>query len=273
MSEPLQKRIERAQAFLLDMDGTIYLGERLLPGAAAFVERLRGLGRRYLFLTNNSSRDGTAYAAKLTRLGIPTSPDEILTSGEATALYLQHIAPGARLFVLGTPSLHEEFRRRGFRLTDKDPDWVVLGFDTTLTYDKLRRACDLIRTGIPLIATHPDINCPVEGGYIPDAGAILAAIQASTGVEPRAIVGKPSPIIAQMALERLGSPPEATVQIGDRLYTDIACGQQAGLTTVLVLTGETKRDDLRTSPYQPDYVVEHVGIIAQMLRQHDAALL
>ena len=141
--------------FLLDMDGTVYLGSRLLPGSLDFLRYLGETGRDHLFLTNNSSRNANYYAEKLTRFGWPAKPDEVLTSGEATALYLGGLKPSARVYLLGTPDLEQEFAAHGFTLTDEKPDYVVLGFDMTLTYDKLVRACDLIRAGVPFIATHP----------------------------------------------------------------------------------------------------------------------
>ena len=158
--------------FLLDMDGTVYLGSRLLPGSLDFLRYLGETGRDHLFLTNNSSRNAQYYAQKLTKLGWPAQPGEILTSGEATALYLGGLKPAARVYLLGTPDLETEFEGHGFVLTDENPDYVVLGFDMTLTYDKLVRACDLVRGGVPFIATHPDLNCPTETGYIPDCGAM-----------------------------------------------------------------------------------------------------
>lgn len=155
---------------------------------------------------------------------------------------------------MGTPSLEAEFSCFGFELTDEDPQVVVLGFDTTLTYEKLVKLCDFVRAGLPYIATHPDINCPVEGGYIPDIGAVMALVEASTGRAADVIVGKPHAPIVEAIVEKTGFAAGEIVVVGDRLYTDIALGA-AGLGTVLVLSGETKREDLAASPYQPDQVV------------------
>src|SRR5574341_110092 len=188
-------RLARVRCFLLDMDGTFYLGERLAEGALRFIETLQKQDREFLFLTNNSSKDGKQYAEKIARLGLPVSTDKIFTSGQATAIYLEGCRPGGRLFVVGTPALESEFQTRGFILTDKDPDVAVLGFDTTLTYAKLWRLCDFVRAGLPYLATHPDFNCPTETGFMPDIGAMIAFVQVSTGREPDLIVSKPNRMI------------------------------------------------------------------------------
>ena len=177
--------------FLLDMDGTIYLGNRLFECTKPFLETVRAQGKRYLFLTNNSSKDRMAYVEKLGRLGIEAAPDDIFTSGEATTILLLGRMPGAAVAVFGMPTLEREFREAGFRLVERDPDVVVLGFDQTFDYAKMTRLCDLVREGRPYIATHPDFNCPVENGFIPDIGAMIAYVKASTGREPDEVVGKP----------------------------------------------------------------------------------
>jgi len=251
--------------FVLDMDGTLYLGDTLLAGSAEFLALLQAQRIPFLYLTNNSSRDAVAYAQKLTRLGLPATPAQVLTSGAATIGWLCAHHPHARLFVLGTPSLQAEFAVAGFPVVNDAPDLVVLGFDLTLTYARLAQACTLIRQGIPWIATHPDINCPVPGGFIPDAGAIAAAIVASTGVQPRVVIGKPNPYIFQEALARLGTPAAATAMVGDRLYTDIAGARRAGLIAILVLSGETTAADLETAPATPDLVLPSVRELAQVL--------
>ncbi len=247
------------------MDGTFYLGERLLPGARRFIETVQALGKEYLFLTNNSSNDRRAYAEKISQMGISIPEDRILTSGEATASYLVEKAPGKRLFVVGTASLRAEFRSRGFILDSDHPDITVLGFDTTLTYQKLWRLCDLVREGIPYIATHPDANCPTETGYMPDIGAMIAFVRASTGRDPDEIIGKPNRWIVEAAARKLGLPVEALGMIGDRLYTDIALGLNAGIPALLVLSGETKPADVEGSPFKPTSIFKDVGEIAGRL--------
>jgi len=259
------ERLSTARGFLLDMDGTFYLSDRLLDGALRFVDLVRAQGKDFLFLTNNSSRDRRQYADKITRLGLPLAEEKVLTSGEATALYLRQKAPGADVFLVGTPSLEAEFRQHGFRLVADKPAWLVLGFDTTLTYQKLWKLCDLVRAGIPYIATHPDFNCPTETGWMPDVGAMMAFVRAATGREPELVVGKPNRLIVDVAAHKLDLEVDQLVMIGDRLYTDIALGQNSGITTVLVLSGETRRQDLDDSPYQPDYVFENLAGVADEL--------
>jgi len=253
------------RCFLLDMDGTFYLGDRLLPGALEFIDLLKQRGTRFLFLTNNSSKGRRQYADKIGRLGLSLPEEAIFTSGEATAIYLKRQKPGARLFVAGTPALEEELSAHGFTLCQSDPDFVVLGFDTTLTYQKLWKLCDLVRDGLPYIATHPDINCPTETGYMPDIGAMMACIAASTGRQPDVIVGKPYAPVVEALAEKTGLPIHQLAMVGDRLYTDIALGA-AGLTTVLVLSGETRREEIATSPHQPDYVMENLADLAAALK-------
>ena len=256
--------------FLLDMDGTVYLGSRLLPGSLDFLRYLGETGRDHLFLTNNSSRNADYYAQKLTKLGWPAQPGEILTSGEATALYLGGLKPSARVYLLGTPDLETEFAAHGFVLTDENPDYVVLGFDMTMTYDKLVRASDLVRGGVPFIATHPDLNCPTETGYIPDCGAMTALITASTGVTPK-VIGKPNREIIDAMFRKKPVRRDQVAMVGDRLYTDIVMGHNAGVTSVLVLSGEAKESDIPAAPVKPDHVTGGLGALYEALKQADAA--
>ena len=259
-------RLRNAGCFLLDMDGTFYLGDQLLPGALAFIELIRARGQEFIFLTNNSSRSSLQYAEKITRLGLTIKPERVFTSGEATALYLQAQLPGGRIFLAGTPELEGEFQRHGFQLAQEDPEWVVLGFDTTIDYAKLCGLCEHVRAGLPYTATHPDLNCPTPDGPIPDIGAVIAFVKASTGREPDLVVGKPNRLIVDMLARKLGFGADELVMVGDRLYTDIALGQTAGLTTVLVLSGETCREDLAGSPFQPDFVFENLGALGSALQ-------
>lgn len=256
------------QLFLLDMDGTVYLGSRLLPGSLDFLRYLGETGRDHLFLTNNSSRNAAHYAEKLTKLGWPAKPEEILTSGEATALYLGGLTPGARIYLLGTPDLETEFASYGFVLTDENPDYVVLGFDMTLTYDKLVRACDLIRAGVPFVATHPDINCPTETGYIPDCGAMTALITASTGVKPK-VIGKPNREIIDAMFRKKPVRRDRVAMVGDRLYTDIVMGHNAEVASILVLSGEARESDIPAAPIKPDFVVAGLGALHKALWEAD----
>lgn len=258
----------RVRCFLLDMDGTFNLGDELIEGSLDFIMTLAQLGRDYLFLTNNSSKHRGLYAEKIRRLGLPIMEDKVFTSGEATAIYLHKEHPAARIYLVGTPTLEAEFRQHGFILTDQDPEMVVLGFDTTLTYEKLWKMCDLVRMGLPYIATHPDYNCPTETGYMPDIGAMIAFVRASTHREPDLVVGKPNRMIVDAVSQKLGLPISEMAMVGDRLYTDIALGANSGITTCLVLSGETALKDLADSPYQPTYTFENLGAIARWLRDH-----
>ena len=260
-------RLSAVRGFLLDMDGTFYLSDRLLDGALRFIDVLRRQDKQFLFLTNNSSKQGRQYAEKISRLGLPLTEESVLTSGEATALHLKARQPGADLYVVGTPPLEEEFRHHGFRLVEQDPQFVVLGFDQTLTYKKLWALCDFVRAGVPYIATHPDFNCPTETGYMPDVGAMIAFVKAATGREPDLVVGKPNRLIVDAAAAKLHMQISEMAMIGDRLYTDIALGQSSGIATILVLSGETKAEDVKNSPFQPDYTFDSLAGVADWLEQ------
>jgi len=266
--EPMKRPLSSVRAFLMDMDGTVYLGTRLLPGAKGFFRLLERRGLPYLFFTNNSSKDRFLYRDKLAAMGLAVAPDQIITSGEATALYLATATPHRRVFVLGTPSLEAELRRAGLVLAEDAVDAVVLGFDTTLTYAKLERACHLLRGGAAFVATHPDKVCPTERGPVPDCGSMIALLRQATGVRP-VVVGKPERHMAAMALRKLGSryrPSDAAI-VGDRLYTDMRMGRRAGLTTILVLSGETQREDLAASRDVPDCVFPSLRELARELER------
>lgn len=258
------------RCFILDMDGTFYLGNKILPGALEFMDYMKESGRDVLFLTNNSSKSAQYYADKLKQMGWPATKQDILTSGEATALYLKKRQDKAKLYVVGTPDLLAEFEAHGFTLTDDKPDFVVLGFDTTLTYSKLVTACDLIRNHVPYIATHPDVNCPVENGYIPDCGSFIQLIKASTGAVPQ-IIGKPNREIIDVVFQKKAFPADRMAMVGDRLYTDIATGKNAGINTVLVLSGETGVSDVEHSDLKPDYIFENLAALHAAIAASDLA--
>ncbi len=240
--------------FILDMDGTFYLGEDLIEGSLEFIEELRRLGKKFVFFTNNSSKTAESYVEKLGRMGCRVNEDSVITSGEVTASFLEQHHPGASVFLLGTPDLEAYMQERGIRLTGTDPDIVLAAFDTTLTYEKLSAACSFIRKGSLFLATHPDLNCPTEDGFIPDCGSICACITASTGAVPK-YLGKPHAETVSYLEKMLGVPRDKMVLAGDRLYTEIAMGQNHGITTVLVLSGETGEKDLESSSVRPDIVV------------------
>lgn len=247
-------------AYIFDLDGTIYLGDMLLPGAAALIERLRAAGKRTLFLSNNPTKTRRQYAEKLSRLGIPTLIDDIVNSSFVMVEWLLREAPNARLFVVGEAPLCDELRTAGFTLSERagEIDIVVASFDRTFAYHKLQVAFDAIRAGARLVATNGDRYCPVPGGGEPDAAAVIAAIEACTGVRCNPIVGKPSPIMVATIRERLDLPVERCIVVGDRLETDIAMGVAAGMATALVLTGASTRADLAQSPVRPTYVLEQI---------------
>lgn len=256
ITDKLAAQLKKIKVCALDMDGTIYLGDTLFPFTKAFLQGLTDAGKRYVFLTNNSSKNAKDYYLKLKEMGIETEKSQIYTSGDATIEYLSSLKPNAKIYLMGTENLKEDFRNVGFNLTDKSPDFVVLGFDLTFTYEKLEKACTLIRQGVPFIATHPDFNCPVEnGGMIPDCGALSAAITAATGVSPK-VIGKPHKEMLEGILKRAKIEKEEMCIIGDRLITDIKMGQDFGIPSILVLTGEAQPEDLESSPVVPDLIVE-----------------
>jgi NagD protein len=245
------------RGFIFDLDGTVYLGERLLPGARAAVAALRAAGRRVCFLSNKPIQSRADYAAKLTRLGIPTVVDEVINSSYVLARHLARETPAARCFVIGEPPLIEELRAAGLApVDDARVDYVVVAFDRTFDYRKLDVALQAVkRHGARLVGTNPDRTCPVEGGEIPDAAGMIGAVEGVTGRRVDPVVGKPSPITLRVALEQLGLPAADCVVVGDRLETDIAMGRAAGLATILVLTGITRAGDPEIRRWRPDHVV------------------
>jgi len=244
----------------LDLDGTVYMGDALLPGAQAFLQYLRDRGIRTYFLSNNSSRSPQDYAAKLTRLGIPTTEEDILLSTDGLIAYLKdHGVTG--IYAVGTRSMLEMMRREGLQVDAADPAFVVLGFDTELTYAKLRKAALYLQQGVELLATHPDVVCPTPEGPIPDVGAMLALFEKATGKTPRMIFGKPNAEMVSHVLDRHGASPAEAVMIGDRLYTDMELARRAGCDSILVLSGEATAEDLQDLSWEPSLVVENLGAI------------
>ncbi len=252
-----KKSLAQKKLWILDMDGTVYLGNQLFPETLPFLQRIRESGASYLFFTNNASRAKDTYVTRLNGMGIPAGPENILTSAETTIAFLKQHRPGKSVYVVGTPDLIRSFEDAGI-CVEEDAPIVVASFDTTLTYDKLEKACRYIREGAEFISTHPDFNCPVEGGFIPDSGAICALITASTGKLPR-YFGKPYEDTLQIIEEFSGVAREDMVVVGDRLYTDIALGAKHGVASVLVLSGETTLEDLEGSDVQPSVIVQNVG--------------
>lgn len=261
------RSLNSIKAFLLDMDGTFYLGDHLLPGALEFLEVLNRRQVPFSFLTNNSSRNSKEYKRTLISLGVSSENARVFTSGDATARYLKERTSYKRIYMAGTPSLEELFTEQGFILNETSPDAVVLGFDMTLTYAKLKTLCDHLRDGIPFIATHPDINCPTPSGFIPDIGSMIAMIKASTGREPDLIIGKPNRLIVDMLAESIGVKVDDCAMVGDRLYTDIALGKTSGVTTILMLSGETKREDILESDFQPDHIFRDLLELTEAIKK------
>jgi arabinose operon protein AraL len=245
------------RGWLFDLDGTVYLGDVLVPGARETILALRTAGRRVAFLSNKPLQAREEYARKLTRLGIPTGPEAVITSALVLARHLERLDPRAPLFVIGEPPLVAELSARGFEVrSDPHVRWVVIAFDRTFDYAKLNTALQAVsRHGARMIATNPDRTCPVEDGEIPDCAGMIAAVEAVTGRAVEAIVGKPSPIILEAALAALGVAAADCTVVGDRIETDIVMGKRGGLATVLVLSGVTRPDDPRIAEVAPDLVL------------------
>jgi len=249
--------------YIFDLDGTIYRGENLIPGAKETIAKLKILGKKIVYLSNKPLQTRADYAAKLTRLGVPTETAEVINSSLVMARWLSKKAPGATLFVVGEPPLIAEMIREGFRISE-DPgevQWVIASFDRTFDYRKLNIALQAIKKGSHFVATNPDRTCPVEGGEIPDCAAMIGAIEGATGKKVETIVGKPSDIMIQVAVDTMGLSPLDCLLVGDRLETDMAMGKKAGMATALVFTGVTTRELLQHSSIQPDYVWESVAEI------------
>jgi len=255
--------------YLFDLDGTIYLGPRLLPGAAACIETLRARGARVLFLSNKPLERREAYAQQLTRLGIPTRPEEVITSGLVLARHLAGQAPGARLFVIGEAPLLDELREAGLRATNdpqaaEEAEIVVASLDREFSYARLLAGFRALRRGARFAATNPDRTLPLDGEELPDCAGVIAALEACSGRQCELVAGKPSRLMLEAALAALGLPAEQCLMVGDRLETDIAMGQHPGLRTALVLTGVTRPAMLAASPWQPDYVLPSVADVPSL---------
>lgn len=246
--------------YALDLDGTTYLGDALLPGAARAITALRAAGRSVVFVSNNPLYSRQDYAAKLTRLGIPTTPDEVVNSSYVLVRHLLRAAPEARLFVIGEDSVKQELTDAGLRLTEKagEANMVVACFDRTFDYRKLQIAFDAIRGGARFIATNRDAYCPTPEGGLPDCAAVIAAIEACTGHLVEEVVGKPSAIMGGVLTERLGTAPGDSLMVGDRLETDIAMGRASGMATAVVLSGVATLEAVHAAAPQPDFILDRL---------------
>jgi len=258
------------KGFIFDLDGTVYRSDQLIPGAEGVIRLLRENKRKVVFLSNKPIQTREDYASKLTRLGIPTQPEEVINSTFVMTNYLKKIAFQAKLFVVGETPFIEELKRAGFKITDeaKEIEYVVVAFDRTFDYGKLNIAFQAIKLGAHFVATNPDRTCPVEGGEIPDCAGMIAAIEAVTEKKVEVIVGKPSPIMIQTALEMMGLKPEDCILIGDRLETDIKMGREFGMATGIVLTGVTNEkmlEEIKHSSFQPDFVFQSIADVENLL--------
>ena len=264
--------IANVRLFLLDMDGTIYLDEQLFDGTLDFLHYLRRTGRRYLFLTNNSSRGIDAYLSKMQRLGIEATADDFLTSVDATIDYLnRHGYRNKRIYGFGTASFRKQLTDAGFSVTDRLEDKVevlVSGFDRELTFQKLEDACILLNRGVDWLATNPDWVCPTWYGYVPDCGSVCQMLTKATGRTPK-FIGKPEPEMALLAMEKYGVSKDRTMVVGDRIYTDIACGVHAGIWSAFVLSGEGTMADVENSPEKPTHIYQNIRALLRQLEDEE----
>lgn len=249
----------KTKLILFDLDGTLYIGGKLLPGVRKLLRKLSRTGIDYGFVTNNSSVAPSDHLLKLRKLGLDAEPKNVITSSEATCLMLQDLQLGPEIFVLGTRRFEKYLAGRGYRHNQLNPSAVLVGFDLELTYEKLTLATRLILKGLPLVASHPDVFCPSPDGPLPDAGMLLAAIKAATGVRPKAIAGKPNRWIVKVAREHFNVKSGEIVVVGDRLATDMQMARKHKMKSVLVMSGVSSRQDLKRSKYKPDLVVSSVA--------------
>ncbi len=256
------QELRNKQGFISDMDGVIYHGNQLVPGAAELVAWLECNQKRYMFLTNSSQRSARELSQKLSRLGIEVDESHFYTSAMATASFLKSQCPGGSAFVIGEPALANALYQAGFTMNDRDPDYVVVGETSSYTYDRICEAVFLVNQGARLIGTNPDTTGPVERGVVPATGALMAPIEMATGSKAY-YIGKPNPVMMRSALQRVGCQREETIIIGDRMDTDIVAGIEAGIETVLVLTGVTTPEGLKQFAYRPSLVLDSVASIPE----------
>lgn len=267
------ENLKTKKLFLLDMDGTIYLDDQLFDGTMEFLDHVKQTGGRYLFLTNNSSRGVDSYVEKLRRLGIPAEREDFLTSVDATIAFLkkrygEENALRKKIYLMGTESFRRQLEGERFLITetpDEDVEILLMGFDRELTYRKLEDASFLLTRGVEYFATNPDWVCPTAWGYVPDCGSMAHMLQNATGRLPY-FIGKPQPDMVLMALEKYGYAPEDAVLIGDRVYTDIACGCNAGIDTIFVLSGEGTLADAENSATKPTYIINNIEEVYRRLK-------
>lgn len=249
-------QIKHFKAFFFDLDGTIYLEDQIFDGVLELINRLKKQDKKFYFLSNNSSKSTEDYLKKLKKMGLEISRENIILSQHPTVAYLKEHG-FKKIFLMGTQSLKKEFRKEGFLLTEEDPEILVLAFDQELTYDRLVRATRFLLQGIPYIATHPDDRCPTKDGYIPDAGGIAALLFKAAERMPK-VFGKPNKEMILFKLEQLNIETDEALMVGDRLYTDIKMGKNAGISTCCVLSGETTLEMIKNSEIQPEFIIDGI---------------
>ena len=255
----MEKKLNNVKLYLLDMDGTIYLDNDLFDGVTDFLQYIKNIGGKYMFLTNNSSKSVDKYIEKLASLGITSTADDFFTSTDATVIYLNSKSYN-KIYALGTTSFKEQLKSADLPITDvleDNIDCLCMGFDTELTFKKLEDACILLGRGVDYIATNPDWVCPTYFGSVPDCGSVSQMLYNATKRKPY-FIGKPEPTMAQLAMEKTGFKPFETAIIGDRLYTDIACGVNAKINSIFVLSGEGTLEDLEQSNVKPDFIYKNI---------------
>jgi HAD superfamily hydrolase (TIGR01457 family) len=253
-----ERVFQNKKVFFLDLDGTVYMGNSLIPGAKEFLGFLQKKGIVFYFLSNNSSRSKTDYVQKLSSLGIPTGVERIILSTDGVIEFLSE-KKIKDIYVVGTESMRNMFIKAGFTTESNSPLYVILGFDTELTYEKLKKACLFIQNGIDLIATHPDLVCPTPEGFIPDTGSMLALIEKATHKKPLKIFGKPNAEMVAHVMKRHAASPHEVAMIGDRIYTDMELAKRIPCDFILVLSGETTEEDVAKLEAPPALIAQSLA--------------
>ena len=262
-------KLSDKKLFLLDMDGTLYLGDDLFEGTIDFLSQVKKNGGRYVFVTNNSSKGADAYVAKLKKLGIDSQPDDFYTSTDATILYIKEKYSGRKFYVVGTRSFVDQLKDADINVTEElsdDISGLIISNDNELTFKKLQDACIILgRDNVEYIATNPDWVCPTEFGYVPDCGSFAEMLHRATGKKPY-FIGKPRPDMLLLSMKKFGYEPDQSVMIGDRVYTDIASGYNAGIDTIFVLSGEGTLDDAKASSTPPTYIMKNIKEVYENIK-------
>ncbi len=261
----LKEAFSSVSCFIVDMDGTFYLGDELLPGALEFADAVEKSGKRFFFFTNNSSHNEAECLERLNKIGYPAKEGSVIISSHVTIDFIKMNRPGKSVCLIGNKNLTGDFAAAGIPLTDESPDIVVLGFDTELTYEKIFKAAKFIKGGAEYIATHPDVNCPLKNGFMPDVGSFISLFRESTGREPDIIMGKPYAYTVDYVTHRIGCSREEIAFVGDRLETDIAIGAKNGLKSALVFTGVTTPELYEKSDIKATGAFENIGALGSIL--------